>query len=539
MSYQVLARKWRPRDFSALVGQEHVVRALRHALETGRLHHAYLFTGTRGVGKTTLARILAKALNCETGVTSNPCGRCAACQEIDAGRFIDYLEVDAATNRGVDEMALLLEQAQYAPTRGRYKVLTIDEVHQLSPHAFNAMLKTLEEPPEHIKFVLATTDPQKIPVTVLSRCLQFNLRPMPPERIEAHLEYVLAAEGLSHEPGALREIARAAAGSMRDALSLLDQAIAHGAGRLATADVRALLGNTAEEQIRSILDALAAADAPALLRIADELAATGADFSDALARLARWLHRIAACQLAAGSILDETERATLDSYARSWDAEYVQLAYQMVIRGAADLPHAPDPATGFSMTLLRLVAFQPVQPPSLPARFVEPEQRDGSVPQANRSAEPVAATAVGSPPPVAPAGSSPPTMAVPTDAASWHDLVEGLALTGLIRELAHHLEWVALSGDVLQLRLAPAHRPMISGASQQKLQAELARALNRPLRLQIDITPPQADTPARRRADMQSNQRARAIESIEQDPLVRGLREQFDARIDPDRIRPL
>src|SRR5689334_13290643 len=286
MSYQVLARKWRPRGFESLVGQEHVVRALRHALEGQRLHHAYLFTGTRGVGKTTLARILAKCLNCETGVTARPCGKCAACTEIDAGRFVDLLEVDAATNTKVDEMRQLLETAQYSPTKGRDKVYVIDEVHQLSGHAFNAMLKTLEEPPEHMKFVLATTDPQKIPVTVLSRCLQFNLKQMPPAAIAAHLERILGAEKIEFEKGALSLIAGAAAGSMRDALSLLDQAIAHGGGRVAAAAVGEMLGAIDRGHLLALIDAVAAGDAQAAVKIADEMQARSLSFDMALAELA-------------------------------------------------------------------------------------------------------------------------------------------------------------------------------------------------------------------------------------------------------------
>src|SRR5574338_405567 len=286
MSYQVLARKWRPRDFGSLVGQEHVVRALRHALEQKRLHHAYLFTGTRGVGKTTLARILAKCLNCETGVTPRPCGKCSACVEIDAGRFVDLLEVDAATNTKVDEMRQLLDTAQYSPTGGRYKVYVIDEVHMLSTSAFNAMLKTLEEPPEHLKFILATTDPQKIPVTVLSRCLQFNLKQMPPAAIAGHLQHVLTREGIGFEPQALALIARAAAGSMRDALSILDQAIAHGAGRVGTAAVGEMLGTIDRTYLLELLAAVASNDAAAALRIADEMQSRSLSFAAALGELA-------------------------------------------------------------------------------------------------------------------------------------------------------------------------------------------------------------------------------------------------------------
>jgi DNA polymerase-3 subunit gamma/tau len=312
MSYQVLARKWRPRSFASLVGQEHVVRALTHALTAQRLHHAYLFTGTRGVGKTTLARILAKALNCETGITATPCGTCSACREIDAGRFVDLLEVDAATNTKVDEMRQLLENAVYAPTRGRFKVYVIDEVHMLSTSAFNAMLKTLEEPPEHVKFILATTDPQKIPVTVLSRCLQFNLKQMTQPLITSHLKHILEVEAISAETGALHLLARSAAGSMRDALSLLDQAIAHGSGRVEEAQVREMLGAVDLDHLFSILDALLAGDAGAMLQVADEMAARSLSYDAALQEMASLFTRLQIAQLAPQAIADDLpERARL------------------------------------------------------------------------------------------------------------------------------------------------------------------------------------------------------------------------------------
>jgi DNA polymerase III subunit gamma/tau len=302
MSYQVLARKWRPRDFASLVGQDHVVRALRHALEQNRLHHAYLFTGTRGVGKTTLARILSKCLNCETGVTPEPCGKCSACLEIDGGRFVDLLEVDAATNTKVDEMRQLLETAQYAPTRGRYKVYVIDEVHMLSTSAFNAMLKTLEEPPEHMKFILATTDPQKIPVTVLSRCLQFNLKQMPRPAIAAHLDKLLRHENVEFEPEALGLIAASAAGSMRDALSLLDQAIAHGGGRVAAKAVGDMLGAIDQRYLLDLLDAIASGDAAAAVRLADDMRARSLSFDAALSALSAVLLQLALAQNAPGAL---------------------------------------------------------------------------------------------------------------------------------------------------------------------------------------------------------------------------------------------
>ncbi len=372
MSYQVLARKWRPKSFGTLVGQEHVVRALTHALASGRLHHAWLFTGTRGVGKTTISRILAKALNCETGITPEPCGVCDACRAIDADRFPDYVEMDAASNRGVDDMAALLDQAVYAPVQGRYKVYMIDEVHMLTGHAFNAMLKTLEEPPEHVKFILATTDPQKIPVTVLSRCLQFNLKQMPQGHIVDHLSRILHAEGVVFEPGALRHLAKAASGSMRDALSLLDQAIAHGAGKVEEEQVTHMLGTVGDDHLYAVLDALAAGDVPALLAVADNMEARSLSFDAALQALATLVHRVSLAQYAPDAIGDEVERARIAGYVERFDAEFLQLAYQIAIHGRDELPLAPDEYTGFTMTLLRLHAFRPEQPAALGGSGVQP-----------------------------------------------------------------------------------------------------------------------------------------------------------------------
>ena len=365
MSYQVLARKWRPKSFATLVGQEHVVRALSHALATGRLHHAWLFTGTRGVGKTTISRILAKALNCETGVTAEPCGHCAACRAIDADRFPDYVEMDAASNRGVEDMAALLDKAVYAPVQGRYKVYMIDEVHMLTGHAFNAMLKTLEEPPEHVKFILATTDPQKIPVTVLSRCLQFNLKQMPPGHIVEHLARILEAEAVPFEAPALRHLAKAAGGSMRDALSLLDQAIAHGSGKVEEEQVTHMLGTVGDDHLYAVLDALAAGDVAAMLAVADRMEARSLSFDAALQALASLLHRVALAQFAPAAIADDAERQRLTPYAEAFDAEFLQLAYQIAIHGRDELSLAPDDYAGFTMSLLRLHAFRPEQPAPL------------------------------------------------------------------------------------------------------------------------------------------------------------------------------
>ena len=361
MTYQVLARKWRPKRFADLVGQEHVVRALSNALKESRLHHAYLLTGTRGVGKTTIARILAKSLNCETGTTAEPCGVCQACTQIDAGRFVDLLEIDAASNTGIDNIREVLENAQYTPTMGRYKVYIIDEVHMLSKSAFNAMLKTLEEPPAHVKFILATTDPQKVPVTVLSRCLQFSLRNMTPQQVATHLAHMLDVEGIAYETPALALLGRAAAGSMRDAQSLLDQAIAYGLGEVKEDGVRAMLGAVDKRYLFALLDALADADGARLVGEVEALAARGIGFDSALAELASLLHQLALAQTVPAAIAsDEPERDAIFALAQRLAAEDVQLYYQIALHGRRDLALAPDEHAGFSMSMLRMLAFHPV-----------------------------------------------------------------------------------------------------------------------------------------------------------------------------------
>ncbi|BBF86195.1 DNA polymerase III subunits gamma and tau [Aquitalea magnusonii] len=365
MSYQVLARKWRPKRFADLVGQEHVVRALSNALKEERLHHAYLLTGTRGVGKTTIARILAKSLNCETGTTAEPCGECSACRQIDAGRFVDLLEIDAASNTGIDNIREVLENAQYAPTSGRFKVYIIDEVHMLSKSAFNAMLKTLEEPPAHVKFILATTDPQKVPVTVLSRCLQFSLRNMTPQQVAGHLAHVLQVENVPHESAALALLGRAAAGSMRDALSLLDQAIAYGMGDVREDGVRAMLGAVDRRYLFVLLDALASGDGPRLMAEAEQLAQRGIGFDSVLAEMAVLLQQLAMAQTVPTAIADdEPEREALFALASLIAPQDVQLYYQIAIHGRKDLALAPDEHAGFSMTLLRMLAFHPLNTPA-------------------------------------------------------------------------------------------------------------------------------------------------------------------------------
>ena len=535
MSYQVLARKWRPRSFSTLVGQEHVVRALTHALDQQRLHHAYLFTGTRGVGKTTIARIMAKALNCETGISSTPCGICSACTEIDGGRFIDLIEVDAATNTKVEEMRQLLENAVYAPTRGRFKVYVIDEVHQLSGHAFNAMLKTLEEPPEHIKFILATTDPQKIPVTVLSRCLQFNLKQMSRAHIVSHLAQILEQEGVPCEPLALTQLAKAASGSMRDALSLLDQAISHGAGRVEEANVRDMLGTVGDDYLYALLDALVAGDVQAMLDVAESMDARSLSFDSALQELATLLHHIALAQFAPHALADPTERQRLAPYASAFDAEFLQLAYQIAIHGRDDLGLAPDEHAGFSMTLLRLFAFRPETPAPLGADTPRPQVR--STPRSSPAAglEPKPAAAVPHAQVAPPAAATEQSNAPP----DWHEIIGRLNLGGMVRGLAQHCELVEAGPDVINLRLPPAHKYLLGKAHQDKLQSELQLHYGRPLRLNIVLADTAAETPVERSRIIQRERQERAIAAIEQDGFVREVVELFDATINETSIKPV
>ncbi|MFS2125528.1 DNA polymerase III subunit gamma/tau, partial [Pseudomonas sp. Pseusp97] len=412
MSYQVLARKWRPRSFREMVGQTHVLKALINALDNQRLHHAYLFTGTRGVGKTTIARILAKCLNCETGISSTPCGQCSVCREIDEGRFVDLIEVDAASRTKVEDTRELLDNVQYSPSRGRYKVYLIDEVHMLSSHSFNALLKTLEEPPPHVKFLLATTDPQKLPVTILSRCLQFSLKNMPPERVVEHLTHVLGAENVPFEDDALWLLGRAADGSMRDAMSLTDQAIAFGEGKVLAADVRAMLGTLDHGQVYGVLHALLEGDARALLEAVRHLAEQGPDWGGVLAEILNVLHRVAIAQALPEAVDNgQGDRDRVLALAQALPAEDVQFYYQMGLIGRRDLPLAPDPRGGFEMVLLRMLAFRPADADGAPRSPLKDLGISKATADSNPNpvagaagAAPVAAIA---PPPVAPAPVAP------------------------------------------------------------------------------------------------------------------------------------
>ncbi len=536
MSYQVLARKWRPRNFSTLVGQEHVVRALTHALSEQRLHHAYLFTGTRGVGKTTIARILAKSLNCEAGITATPCGICSACQEIDSGRFVDLLEVDAATNTKVDEMRQLLENAVYAPTRGRFKVYVIDEVHMLSNSAFNAMLKTLEEPPEHVKFILATTDPQKIPVTVLSRCLQFNLKQMPAGSISGHLAHILQAEGIPFDTPALGLIARSASGSMRDGLSLLDQAIAHGAGRVEEAQVRSMLGTVDQDYLFALLEAVRDGDASALLRVASDLAMRSLSFSAALQELGALLTRVQIAQCVPAAIDEnEPERPRLLALAVALTPEFVQLAYQISVVGRSELSVAPDEYAGFVMTLLRLHTFRP----SSVADVVAAATNRVKTAPSERSLPPPPSATSNLPPAKSAAATSAAPSPTEVSELDWHQIVSALPLSGLARTLAQHCELRRVGeGDCL-LRLAPAHSHLQMKPAPDKLQQALSDYFKRPLLLRFEVASNEIDTPAVAAGRERQERQGRAIAAIEQDTFVRDVIESFDASLVESSIKPI
>ena len=566
MSYQALARKWRPKRFADLVGQDHVVRALTNALERGRLHHAYLLTGTRGVGKTTIARLLAKSLNCATGVTATPCGVCPACIDIDAGRFVDLLELDAASNTGIDNMREILDNARYAPTVGRYKVYLIDEVHMLSKAAFNSMLKTLEEPPEHVKFILATTDPQKIPVTVLSRCLQFNLKVLPAAQIAARLADILRAEDIAFDDSALALIAHSARGSMRDALSVLDQAIAYGAGEVREAVVRTMLGAVDAEYAYRIVDALLAGDGKALLAEAATLSQRSLSLPAALDELASLFHRIAVAQTVAGVADALPDAARIAGYATAFTPDAVQLAYQICVQGRADMALAPDEQTGFAMTLLRLLAFEPAAGPSAetkaPVRAVAREAASTSGPrtssapasgstqgassnaqvasgiQATSGApvpayEPPAETRVAS----APAQSSAATLA-PLQIADWPAFVAGLKLSGIALQLAAQTALKAIAGNEIVLAVPEAARHLIDKTYTDKLKAALDEAFGRRVRLRFDVDAAAGATLAAQEKRERAEVKAKTEAAFRDDPFVQDVLSRFDATIKTESIKP-
>ncbi len=560
MSYQVLARKWRPRIFSELVGQAHVVRALGNALDNNRLHHAYLFTGTRGVGKTTLARIFAKSLNCEHGVGSTPCGQCSICREIDEGRFVDLLEVDAASRTKVDQTRELLENVPYAPVRGRYKVYLIDEVHMFSDSSFNALLKTLEEPPPHVKFLLATTDPQKVPVTVLSRCLQFNLKRLPLDQIQAYLQDLLKREGIPHEERALLLLAKGADGSMRDALSLLDQAIAFGAGKVLEADVQAMLGSIAQDRVHDLLDALADLDANRVIGLVSELAEMAPDFAGVLQDLLSLLHRIALVQ-AVPDAMDNSagDEAQVSALAGKLSPGDVQLFYQIGLIGQRDLPLAPDPRAGFEMVLLRMLAFRPQGTGESPAarggssqaadkkKRSETAARVAVTAAAEKTAVKSDGTAAVAPataqsalektaPPVP---ATPDSTGKPVEFRHWHQVVDQLPLGGIAKQLANNCVYDYWDGVTLSLKLDQAHQHMLVGSAEQRLHAALQVYFGRELKLKISPETIVAATPAKMQAQAVAGRQQAAEAAIQEDPMVLALKERFGAAVIPGSVRPV
>jgi len=519
MSYLVLARKWRPRNFTELVGQEHVRQALVNALDSGRIHHAFLFTGTRGVGKTTIARILAKSLNCEKGVGSQPCGECSACREVDEGRFVDLIEVDAASRTKVDDTRELLENVQYLPARGRYKVYLIDEVHMLSAHSFNALLKTLEEPPPHVKFLLATTDPHKLPVTVLSRCLQFNLKRLPVGLIGQRLQQILEAEGVAYEQPAVTLLARAADGSLRDALSLLDQMLAFGGGRVTEADARAMLGTVDRQHVVQLVEHLARRDARGLVAAVAAIDEFAPDYGQLLDELAALLQKVALRQAVPDLPEDEMYSSELLSgLAASMPSEDLQLAYQIAILGRRDLELAPDPRTGIEMTLLRMLAFRPAEAGGSARSAGVAQGAPAAAPAAPRGAAPAAAAAA--------------------ESADWPGLLARLELQGAARQLAGNCRLLERDGNRFRFLLDASAQSLHTRQQEERLSQALSRLVGAPVTIEIELGEA-GDTPARREQQARDERLEQARAALERDPRVKALRDRFGAVLQPDTIKPV
>lgn len=570
MSYQVLARKWRPKSFDTLVGQDHVVRALKNALEQNRLHHAYLFTGTRGVGKTTLARILAKSLNCDTGITAKPCGVCVACMGIDSDRFVDYIEINAASTRGIDDVRSLLEQATYAPTQGRFKVFMLDEVHQLTKEAFNALLKTLEEPPAHVKFILGTTDPQKVPVTVLSRCLQFNLRQMAGTTIISHLQNILGQENIPYQATALHLIARAASGSMRDALSLTDQAIAYGSQSVNEAEVRAMLGAIDQSYLFELLNALLANDGASLIAQAKVMEERSLSFEVALNDLAQLLHQVAMAQTVPDSVANDLpERDALLNLAQTIQPETLQLYYQIALLGRRDIGLAPDEFAGFTMSLLRMLAFTPNasgaqndnSTQKAPLRQANASLASAIKPQIAAPVEPVAmqentaqqtapaeyATSNDMMPEHTQVRSAKTEFSAENNTAktnsnsqfngNWRGLLEDLKL-GLVRSLAQHCELISYDENSISLSVPEAQKHLLLPNYQEKLASAVSQYFDKKIKLQFSIGGT-GNTPAKQISQEKAHAQANAESAIEDDNFVQSLINDFGAQIIPNSIKPI
>lgn len=523
MSYQVLARKWRPRSFKEMVGQEHILRMLMNALDNQRLHHAYLFTGTRGVGKTTLARIFAKCLNCEGGITSNPCGQCSACQAIDAGKFLDLIEVDAASRTKVEDTRELLDNVQYTPTQGRFKIYLIDEVHMLSNHSFNALLKTLEEPPSYVKFLLATTDPKRLPVTILSRCLQFNLSYVPAEKISQQLAHICTTENISFEPSALPLIAHAADGSMRDALSLLDQTIAFCKDNITTSETQQMLGSVEQDALYHLLETLANQDGKALLKTITQISEQAPDFNQLLENLLSILHKISVTQII-GDTSETPEK--IKALSTRFSAEDIQLYYQIALIGRRDLALAPNPQVGFEMVMLRMLAFKPVTASasiSIPVKKVtststtKPEQTVTTKPKPPQKVE---------------AKYSLQNM----KEEEWPTILTKLELTGMALALASNCVISTFSKDQIELSLAAKHASLLNKNLHARMEQALTRYFETPIQLKIKIATGELNTPAQQQEQVQAERHADATESIKNDTHVQKIMGLFDATLDVNSI---
>ena len=546
MSYIVLARKWRPKRFAEMVGQEHVLRALSNALDSGKVHHAFLFTGTRGVGKTTVARILAKSLNCEKGVSANPCGECSACREIDEGRFVDLIEVDAASRTKVDDTRELLDNVQYAPSRGRYKVYLIDEVHMLSNHSFNALLKTFEEPPPHVKFLLATTDPQKLPITVLSRVLQFSLKRLSAALIGERMKFIAAQEKLEFEPAAVALLARAAEGSMRDGLSLMDQLIAFGGGKLTEANTRSMLGTIDRGHVTRILDALSRQDGPGVLAQVQDLDRDAPDYDGALVELSAFLQRIAVVQIVpdAADQDEEFDAEALTRLAKALSPEDVQLYYQIALGGRRDLNLAPEPRVGFEMTLLRMLAFRPesITAETVASPIATPRAAGvaSAAPVTGAPRVAVAPPAAGpaAVPSAPPAGAGGTPKQVHIDAGNWTEVVESAGMTGMVRQFAMNCVPSAFDESTLKLQFDPAAEHRRTKQIEDKLAQCLTAYFGKEIRLVYEAADAAVVTPARKRAIAEQDRTLRATVAFEEDVAVKGLRERFGAEVDAASVKP-
>jgi len=540
MSYEVLARKWRPASFETLVGQDHVQRALVNALDEDRLHHAYLFSGTRGVGKTTIARIFAKALNCETGVTSTPCGECTSCREIAEGRFIDLIEVDAASRTGVDDTRELLENVQYAPTRGRYKVYLIDEVHMFSKHSFNALLKTLEEPPPHVKFLLATTDPQKLPVTILSRCLQFNLKRIPISLIISHLQEILTSEKVEHDLAALQLIAEGADGSMRDALSLLDQALAFGNGVIRESEVREMLGSISRDKVLKLLNALLSRDAKATMDAVAKLAELTPDYENILDELLSLFHHMALAKKVPEALDDYvSERETLMQYCEQVSSEDLQLFYQIALIGKRDLPLVPDLRSGLEMILLRMLSFRPATAGAVKASGTSASKAQIS------SAPPRQAKTVSEPVPSEYSGEnkSDSTATVRSGDQNWREILEVLSVSGMVKQLAANCVLREVKDGVITLVIDEGHKTLCSAKAEKRLQQALCEYYDRDMRIDIIVegssSAEKVETPAQTQTREMNERQQQAEQAIEEDGFVQAMKENFNAEIVPGSVKPV